>query len=125
MNQKNIFTVIAVILLLQGIFFYLMGGKVVADVYPNLAADGVAATTTMMKVVAMVSIAFGLVTYTVRNSSQVLWAYTIGFGLFSLNTLKDLFIDKINVPIPAVVIQLGITLICGYLWYQRSRMQQA
>lgn len=124
MNQKNIFTAIAAILLLQGIIFYTMSGKVVSDVYPNLDPAGAGATTTVMKVVAMLSIALGLISYAARNSPQVLWAYTVGFGLFGLNTLKDLFIDKINVPIPAVIIQLGIALVCGYLWYQNSRKQQ-
>lgn len=121
MNQKNIFTAISVILLLQSIFFYTMGGKVVAEVYPNLSADGITVATTMMRVAAMLNIALGLISFAARNSPQVLWAYTVGFGLFALNTLKDLFIDKINVPIAAVVIQVGIVLVCGYLWYRQSR----
>ena len=125
MNQKNIFTAIAAILLLQGIIFYTMGGKVVADVYPTLDPTGASATTTVMKVVAMMGIALGLISYAARNSAEVLWAYTLGFGLFGLNTLKDLFIDKINVPIPAVLIQLGVALVCGYLWYQNNRKVQA
>jgi hypothetical protein len=41
--------------------------------------------------------------------------------LFGLNSLKHLFIDHINVPIPALVIQLGIALVCGYLWMQSGK----
>lgn len=125
MNQKNIFTGIAAILVLQGIVFYTMGDKVVADVYPNLDELGASATHTMMTVVGMLSIALGLITYAARNSPQVLWAYTVGYGLILLNTSKHRFLDNTNVPVAAMVIQLGIALLCGYLWYQQSQNKQA
>ena len=118
MNQKNIFTGISVVLVLQGIAFYTIAGKFVSESFPGLTEDAANAPTTLMKVFAMFCLALGLITYAVRNYAQCLWAYTVGIGLLSLNTLKDLFIDKLNVPMPAVVIQVGITLLCAYLWYQ-------
>jgi len=120
MNQKNIFTVIGAILLLQGIAFYLMGDKMGSSTFPNLDQAGNFATTNLFQVISMLSIVVGLISFATRNSHQVLWAYTIGFGLFGLNSLKHLFIDHINVPIPAIVIQLVIALICGYLWIQKN-----
>ncbi|MFN0173872.1 MAG: hypothetical protein ACKVU0_04415 [Saprospiraceae bacterium] len=121
MNQKNIFTGIAAVLVLQGIAFYTMGDKVMAEVYPNLDEGGASAVLIMMTVVAMLSITIGLITYSARNSPQVLWAYTVGYGLILLNTSKHRFMDDVNVPIPAMVIQLGIVLLCGWLWYQQSQ----
>jgi hypothetical protein len=123
MNQKNIFTVIGAILVLQGFAFYFMGDKMMADVFPNLDEAGNYATTNLAQVMAMMSITVGLISYAARNTSQVLWAFTIGFGLFGLNSLKHMFINHINVPIPALVIQLGIALVCGYLWMQSGKTQ--
>ena len=125
MNQKNIFTGIAAVLVLQSIAFYTMAGKFVADSFPDLVEQTSRAPTTLMKVCAMFCLALGLITYSVRNYAQVLWAYTIGIGLLSLNTLKDLFIDKLNVPMPAVVIQVGMTLLCAYLWSQQKQIKPA
>jgi len=121
MNQKNIFTGIAVVLLLQGIVFYFMGEKMVTDSFPSLDPNCVFPAHTMMKVVASLSFAVGLITYAARNSPEVLWAYTIGVGVMSLNTLNDVFDDRLNVPMAAVVIQIGIVLLSGYLWYQQSQ----
>ena len=121
MNQKNIFAVIGAILVLQGIAFYLMGGKMVVSTFPNLDEAGKYASTNLFQVISMLSIVVGLISFSARNSPQVLWAYTIGFGLFGLNSLKHLFIDHINVPIPAIVIQIGIALVCGYLWQQNKK----
>jgi len=121
MNQKNIFTGIAVVLVLQGIVFYFMGEKMVADSFPGLEPNCVFPAYTMMKVLASLSFAVGLITYATRNSPEVLWAYTIGIGVMSLNTLNDVFDDRLNVPMAAVVIQVGIVLLSGYLWYQQSQ----
>ncbi len=121
MNQKNIFTGIAVVLALQGILFYFMGERMVADSFPNMDPNCVFPAFTIMKVLACVSFALGLITYAARTSPQVLWAYTIGIGVMSLNTLNDVFDDRLNVPMAAVVIQIGIVLLSGYLWYQQRQ----
>ncbi|MFN0213220.1 MAG: hypothetical protein ACKVT2_03115 [Saprospiraceae bacterium] len=121
MNQKNIFTGIAAVLALQGILFYFLGEKMTSESFPNIDPNCVFPAYTIMKVLSCVSFALGLITYTVRNSPQVLWAYTIGIGLMSLNTLNDLLDERLNVPIVAIVIQVGIVLLSGYLWYQNSQ----
>jgi hypothetical protein len=125
MSQKNIFTVIGIILVLQSIAFYLMGDKMSANVFPNLDEAGKNASTNLLQVISMMSLALGLISFAARNSPQVLWAFTLGFGLFGLNSLKHLFVDHINVPIPALVIQLGIALVCGYLWMQNRKLQKS
>lgn len=121
MNQKNVFTVIGAILVLQGIVFYLMGDKMSSSVFPNLDEAGKHASTNLMQVISIMSIALGLISFAARKSPQVLWAFTVGFGLFGLNSLKHLFVDHINVPIPALIIQIGIALVCGYLWLQNRK----
>ena len=118
MNQKNIFPVIGVILLLQSILFYFMGDKMAADTFPNLDAVGKDAAKNLLQVVSMMSIIVGLIAFATKNSPQVLGAFTIGFALFSINSLKHMFVNHINVPIVALVIQIGITLVCAYLWMQ-------
>jgi hypothetical protein len=125
MNQKNIFMVIGAILVLQGIAFYLMGAKMSSDVFPNLDEAGKNASINLLQVISMLSIAIGLISFAARNSPQVLWAFALGFGLFSLNSLKHLFVDHINVPIAALVIQIGITLVCTYLWMQSRKPHTA
>lgn len=121
MNQKNIFTVIGAILVLQGIAFYCMGDKMSSATFPNLDESGKYAAINLLQVISMMSIALGLISFAARKSTQVLWAFTIGFGLFGLNSLKHLFVNHINVPIAALVIQIGIALVCGYLWMQNSK----
>ncbi len=73
MNQKNIFTIIGVILLLQGFAFYLMGDKMGSSVFPNLDQAGSNATTNLFQVISMLSIVVGLISFAARNSPQVLW----------------------------------------------------
>ena len=121
MKQKTAFTVIGAILVLQGILFYFMGDKMSSGTFPNLDEAGRNATVKLMQVMGILSITVGLISFGARNTPQVLWAYTIGFGLFGLNSLKHMFINHINVPIPAIIIQLGIALVCGYLWMQNKK----
>ncbi len=121
MNQKNIFTGFAAALILQGIVFYFMGTKIMTDSFPNLDEKGTYAATIMIKVLGTLSFTMGLISYAVRNNPQVLWAYTIGMGVMCLNTLKDLFIEHLNVPIPAILIQVAMVVLSGYLWYKESR----
>jgi hypothetical protein len=123
MNQKNIFTVIGLILLLQGIAFYFMGDKMSSQTFPNLDEAGRSASINLLQVISMMSILVGLISFAVRKSPQVLWAFTIGFALFALNSLKHVFINHINVPIIALVIQIGIALVCAYLWFQNKKPQ--
>jgi len=123
MNQKNIFSVIAAILVIQGIVFYLMGNKLMADVFPNLDESGNLAAAMLGQVMGAMSITIGLIAYAARNTPQVLWAYVIGFSVFSLVSLKHLLVDNINVPMFAIAIQIGIVLVCGYLWMQNKKVQ--
>jgi hypothetical protein len=123
MNQKNIFTVIGAILVLQGIVFYFMGKQMLADAFPNLDDAGKFATANLSQVMAMMSIMVGLISFASRTTPQVLWAYTTGFCLLSILTLKHVFADHINVPVFAIVIQCAIALVCIYLWMQSRKTQ--
>ena len=123
MNQKTILPIIGVVLLLQGIIFYAMGDKMSSTVFPNLNEAGTQAATNLMQVISMMSIVLGLISLAARKSPQVLWAFTIGFALFGLNSLKHVFIDHINVPVAALVIQFAIALVCAYLWLSPKKPQ--
>jgi len=113
MNQKNIFTVIGAILVLQGIAFYLMGDKMSSATFPNLDEAGKNASINLLQVISMMSIALGLISFAARNSPQVLWAFALGFGLFGKNSLKHLFVDHINVPVFIDVNQVAQISITG------------
>ena len=82
MNQKNVFTVIGAVLLLQGIGMYAMGNKMMADTFPNLDPNGQYAVINLAQVLAILSILVGLISFATKNVPGVLWAYTLGFGLF-------------------------------------------
>ena len=115
MNQKNIFTAIAVILILQGLAFYFMGGKIIAGAFPNVDATGQLALKQLLEVVAVLSFNFGLMAYATRNAPATVGAWTLGFALLLIVTLKHYLVDHINVPIPAIAIQVLSLLACGYL----------
>ena len=121
MNQKNIFMGIGVLLLLQGIFFYTMSDKVVTDAFPSIDAAGKTSAIPLMQVMSVLSILVGMISIAARNTPAVLWAYTIGFGLFIVISLKHLLMDGINVPIPALAIQVVIALASAYLWMQSKK----
>jgi len=123
MNQKNIFTIIGVILVLQGIIFYFMAIDIVSSSFADLDETGKHAPTILMQVMGVMSISLGLIAYASRNVSEVLWAFCIGFTLFCLVSLKHLLIDHINVPIPAVVLQILIVLACGYLLMNANKLK--
>jgi len=125
MSQKNIFSVIGAILVLQGLAFYLMATDVVTSAFPNLDEAGKAAPVILMQVMAVMSVALGLIAFASRNATGVAWAYCIGFALFSIVSLKHLLVDNINVPIPAVIIQIGIVLACAYLWMRSTNPKAA
>src|SRR4030095_1996032 len=116
MNQKNIFTVIGVVLILQGVAFLTMCTKVAANAFPTLDEAGNNAVAVVISVIGMLFILVGLISIAAKNTPTVLWAYTLGFGWLCLLTLKHYFIDHINVPLPAMIIQILTFLACGYLW---------
>jgi small-conductance mechanosensitive channel len=95
-----------------------------ADACPNLDEIGKNAANTFLQVMSAMFILIGLITYAARNSPGMVWAYALGFTLFSINTLKHMFIDGINVPITALILQGGIALICIYLWFQQRNTVQ-
>ena len=122
MNQKNIFSAISVVLILQGIFFYAMGNKVVSDAFPNVDETGHNALVILMQVVSALSILCGIIAWANRTSTNVVWAYTLGSLVLLLDTLKHEFMDHVNVPVFAIIIQVLITLSCAYLWSQEKKV---
>lgn len=122
MNQKNIFTAIAAILVLQGIAFFLMGDQMITGTYPDVAEPGHTALMQLLQVPSALSILVGLIAYANRATPNVTWAYTLGFGVLLCVTLKHMLMDHVNVPLPAVIIQALIFLVCGYLWSQEKKV---
>lgn len=116
MNQKNVFTGISVVLILQGLVFFFMKTQIMTDAFPGLPTEAYHASGIMIEVVAALSIFIGLVAYGTRATPSVLPVFTLGSLVFLAVTLKHLLADNVNVPIPAVVIQVLIVLLCGYLW---------
>ena len=121
MNQKNIFTAISVVLILQGLAFFFMGGQISADAFPNVDATGQHALKLLMEVVAILSINFGLIAYATRSTPGAVWPWTLGFALLLCVTLKHMLVDGVHVPIPAVAIQVLSLLACGYLMMGKKK----
>ena len=120
MNQKNIFIGIAVVLILQGIVFIFMGNPIIADSFPNVDATGQHALKLLLEVMGALSISIGVIAYATRTTPGVIPAFTVGTIVVLIVTLKHLFADGVNVPIPAVIIQVLIVLLCGYLWSKQG-----
>ena len=121
MNQKNLFTIISAILILQGLAFFLMGDQLMTSAFPNADEAGHHSLKLLFEVVAAFSLLLGLVTYAARTTPSVVWAFTIGTLILLAVTLKHFFVDGINVPIPAIIIQVLMLLAFAYLWSQQKR----
>ena len=116
MNQKNIFTIIGVLLILQGIAFLLMEDKMMTQAWPDITDNGHLALSQLFQLPASLFIMVGLITYACRTSPNVAWAFAVGFGVVLCITLKHLLMDNIHVPIPAVVLQILMILAFCYVW---------
>jgi hypothetical protein len=120
MNQKNIFTVLSAVLILQGICFYFLGDQLMTSAFPDVADPGHHALVQLFQVPAALSIVVGLIAYATRTTPNVAWAFAIGFGVLLCITLKHLLVDNIHVPIPAVIIQILIVLACAFAWSRKA-----
>jgi hypothetical protein len=121
MNQKNIFSAISVVLILQGIIFFAMQNKLVTDAFPGLDAACYGPLANIIEVMSALSILVGLIAWACRSIGGVVWAFTLGSLILLCVTLKHMFVDGIQVPIFAVAIQALIVLSCGYLWMQKPK----
>ncbi|MEP1033784.1 hypothetical protein [Ekhidna sp.] len=124
MNQKTIFTIIASLLVLQGIGIFIMSDQIVSDSFPDLSESGIWAAAEMATVVAVLYMAIGIITYYVREQPKILIAYTMSFLLIVLNTSKHIFISEMNVPLPLYLIQI-LLLLTFILLMVKSKKQQA
>jgi len=125
MNQRTIFSVIGVVLVLQGIFFYFMADYVVTDAFAGIDEAAKSAPMVLMQVMGVMSITLGVIAFATRNTAEVLIGFLIGFVLFLMVSLKHLFVDHINVPIPAIVVQAGVVFACIYLRMQWGKAKAA
>jgi len=120
MNQKNIFSAIAVLMILQGVVFYFMGDQMMTQAFPNVVEPGHHELKLLFEVLSAFSIMVGFIAYACRNTPSTVWAFTAGFGVLVCVTAKHMFIDHVNVPIPAIVIQVLIFVVCAYLMSQKK-----
>ena len=115
MNQRNNFSASSVVLILQGIAFYALKSQIASTAFPAVDATGQVALSQLIEVMSALSILIGLVTWVNRTTAGVVGAFTIGTLVLLAVTLKHYFVDKINVPIPAIAVQVLIVLACAYL----------
>lgn len=115
----------AIFLALQGIAFFLMGSTIVTDAFGDVGESGNMAGKRLLEVMAVLSFNFGLLAYATRSNPQVLWAYTLGFAILLVVTLKHVLADHINVPIWAVAFQILSLLAVGYLWMRHNKVKPA
>ena len=93
----------------------------ITNTFPDVTEPGHTALLRLLQVPSALSILLGLVTYANRGTANVVWAFTLGTAILLSVTLKHMLIDHVNVPIPAVTIQVLILLACGYLWSQEKK----
>src|SRR5688572_4587174 len=116
MNQKNIYSAMGAILIIQGLAFFMMKAQLVSGAFAAIDAPGQLALSQLFEVVAALSILIGLVTYASRTTPNVSWAFTLGALILLAVTLKHKFMDGINVPVPAILIQVLMLIAFAYVW---------
>ncbi len=121
MNQKNVFTVIAAVTILYSLGYYFMSDTLTANSNPTLDKSGQNAVSNLLQVCGVLGIGIALIYYATRNMPSVLWAFCLGSGLLMLNSMKHKFIDQLNVPITAILLQVAIFLAVAYLFMQQKR----
>ena len=115
MNQKNIYSTFGAILILQGLAFFMMKAQLVAGAFSTIDATGQQALSQLFEVVAAFSILIGLVAFASRTTPNVSWAFTLGTLILLAVTLKHKFMDGINVPVPAILIQVLMLIAFAYV----------
>ncbi|MEP3390092.1 MAG: hypothetical protein ABJO02_18005 [Reichenbachiella sp.] len=123
MNQKTIFTIIASLLVLQGLGIFIMSDQIVSQSFSGLTEQGIRAAAEMATVVAILYVSIGVITFYVRESPEVLVAYVIGFVLIVLNTSRHIFISEMNVPLPLFLMQILFLLACVFLLVKLKRSE--
>lgn len=123
MNQKNVFTILAVIGLIWSFAAYTMGDQIANDSFVGLDEKGVFAVAIANQLVAAVNIIVVLAMYATRNHSNVAWAFALGFLIMGIGSLKHLVIDGVHVPLIGIVFQFIFAAVCGYLWMQERKQQ--
>lgn len=121
MNQKNVFTILAVLGVGFSFLAYIMGEQIGKNSFPELNEMGMLAVGINQELLAMVNLIVVFVMFASRENPKVLWAFTLGFFLLGLNSLKHLIIDDVNVPLFGIAMQWIITGLCAYLWVQHRK----
>ena len=124
MNQKNIFTGIAIFLLFWALSFYFIGEKVVGDSFPGLSEEGMFADVINAQLASTFLLIIALMVWATRNIPQVIGYFTIGTVVLVMVTMKHIFVDDVAVPLLAPIFQGLIGVICGYLWYKNKTTEQ-
>jgi hypothetical protein len=121
MNQKNIFTALAAFGLIWSISAYTMGDRIANDSFQGLDEKGVFAVSIANQLVAAVNLIVVLALFATRNHSNVAWAFSLGFLIMGIGSLKHLLMDGVNVPIIGIAAQFLFAAICGYLWLKERQ----
>ncbi|MEP6647081.1 MAG: hypothetical protein ABJC12_08320 [Saprospiraceae bacterium] len=87
MNQKNIFSVMALVLILQGVGFMIMKDSIVTSSLPALDEAGHRAAVKLTAVIAALSIMIGLIAYAARSATNVVLAFAIGSAILGAVTI--------------------------------------
>jgi len=125
MNQKNVFTLLAITGLIWSFAAYTMGAQIANQSFDGLTDQGVFAMSIANQLVAAVNIIVVLVMFATRNHSNVAWAFALGFLIMGLGSLKHLVIDGVHVPVIGIVSQFAFAAVCGYLWLQERKVALA
>ncbi|MBK8967994.1 MAG: hypothetical protein R3D58_01655 [Saprospiraceae bacterium] len=121
MNQKNIFTLLAVFGLLWSVSTYIMGEQIATDCFDGLDEKGVFAVSIANQLVAAVNLIVVLALFATRNHSNVAWAFALGLLIMGIGSLKHLFLDGVHVPIIGIAMQFVFAAACGYLWLKERQ----
>lgn len=118
MNQRNIFTVFSILLIIWSAFFFFVSEAVITGAHGNVSEEALRVGSTIAELSSAFIFIIGLLLFATRNVPHVLSYFTIGATVLVCVTFKHFLIDHVNVPIAALIFQPLIAIITGFLWYK-------
>jgi hypothetical protein len=110
MGAKIILTIIGLVMIIQGVIFYIYSIPITQNMFPSAGVEAVEVGVVMRKILAGGSIFIGIILFLARTNvasvaKRILFGASIGFSiLLALMIHISLTNDTVNVPIAPLIV---------------------
>ena len=110
MGAKIILTIIGLVMMIQGVIFYVYSIEITQNMFPSAGVEAVEVGVVMRKILAGGSIFIGIILFLARTNvasvaKRILFGASIGFSILLVLMINiSLTNDDINVPIAPLII---------------------